>query len=283
MSRQFPRTAVALAVLASGLLTTWNAPRSVARSPGTRSAGRAVPPSGLSAGFDVDAAPGTGVTAGPGESADRSAAGRHAVRHADGMRPGDTGTVDEELGNAPQTRGNASHVVSDLFPGVDAAGPARPAPARSSPTAATASSPAASRASAVPGSAKAGPGRSASVADALIAAPAAPAGPAVPTAPITATVSPAPAGGFGTSPTAVAAVESVPSPAGTAGSAESAEPAGHAARPLAPQPKEAAQGAAGRPGEAGLRDGLVGVLLVLTGLELITRRVVARRAGAPRR
>ncbi|MFJ9445834.1 hypothetical protein ACIRRH_28835 [Kitasatospora sp. NPDC101235] len=222
MSRPFPRTAVALAVLASGLLTTWNAPRSVARSPGTRSAER-------------------------GESADRSAAGRHAARHAGGMRPVYTGTVDEEFGTAP-------HVVSDLFLGADAAGPART-----------------------------GRNRSAEAPDdgplvrldhgAGLRGPSAGLWPR-----------PRPGSGSGPSVASVLGLVSiVVPPAGAAGSAESAEPTGHAARPPAPPPTEAVQGAAGRAGEAGRRDGLAGVLLVLTGLELITRRVFDRRAGASRR
>ncbi|MFE7595184.1 Ig-like domain-containing protein, partial [Kitasatospora sp. NPDC057512] len=60
MSRQFPRTAVALAVLASGLLTAWNAPLSAARqAPDTRSAEhRAVLlPSGLPVRSDLGTAP----------------------------------------------------------------------------------------------------------------------------------------------------------------------------------------------------------------------------------
>ncbi|MET8539231.1 Ig-like domain-containing protein [Kitasatospora sp. NPDC004799] len=91
MSRQFSRTAAALAVLATGLLTAWNAPLAVARqSPDSWSAEhRAVLPSGLSVRFGFEAAPGTAVTAAPGELADRSAAGLPAARYADGMRPGD--------------------------------------------------------------------------------------------------------------------------------------------------------------------------------------------------
>ncbi|MFD0411176.1 Ig-like domain-containing protein [Kitasatospora sp. NPDC127116] len=108
MSRQFSLTAAALAVLATGLLTTWNAPLSVARqSPDTWSAEhRAVLPSGLSVRFDLDAAPGTGVTAAPGELADRSAAGLPAARYADGMRPGDPAQTFDLAPDRPQADGS---------------------------------------------------------------------------------------------------------------------------------------------------------------------------------
>jgi hypothetical protein len=46
---------------------------------------------------------------------------------------------------------------------------------------------------------------------------------------------------------------------------------------------EAAQGPAGQSREAGRDGALAGVLLALTGLGLITRRVFARRPGARRR
>ncbi|MFF2746494.1 Ig-like domain-containing protein [Kitasatospora sp. NPDC058048] len=108
MSRQFSLTAAALAVLATGLLTTWNAPLSEARqSPDTWSSEhRAVLPSGLSVRFDLDAAPGTSVTAAPGELADRSAAGLPAARYADGMRPGDPAQTFDLAPDRPQADGS---------------------------------------------------------------------------------------------------------------------------------------------------------------------------------
>ncbi|MFD4659309.1 Ig-like domain-containing protein [Kitasatospora sp. NPDC058444] len=108
MSRQFSRTAGALAVLATGLLTMWNAPLSMARqSPDAWSAEhRAVLPSGLSVRFDFDAAPGTGVTAEPGELADRSDAGRPAVRYTDGMRAGDPAQTFGITPDRPQADGS---------------------------------------------------------------------------------------------------------------------------------------------------------------------------------
>ncbi|WP_037971976.1 Ig-like domain-containing protein [Streptomyces sp. NRRL WC-3742] len=94
MSRQFPRTAAALAVLTAGLLTGWNAPLSVAeQSPDTWSGEhRAVLPSGLSVQLEFAASPGVGITASAGELADR-AGGRSATPYADGMHPGDPAQV----------------------------------------------------------------------------------------------------------------------------------------------------------------------------------------------
>ncbi|MFI2607850.1 Ig-like domain-containing protein [Kitasatospora sp. NPDC018619] len=108
MSRQFPRTAVALAVLASGLLTVWNAPLSAARqSPETWSAEhRAVLPSGLSVRFDVDPAPGTRVTAEPGVLAGGSAADGPGARYADGMRPGDPAQAFGLVPDRPEADGS---------------------------------------------------------------------------------------------------------------------------------------------------------------------------------
>ncbi|MEV7182617.1 hypothetical protein [Kitasatospora sp. NPDC093102] len=267
MSRQFPRTAVALAVLASGLPTTWSAPLSVARqSPGTRSARRAALPSGLSARVDFDAAPGTGVTAGPDDGPlvrldcgaglrgpfagprPRPQPGRGEYRGAD---PSIAFPAEAEIGRFHRRTAPAAVGDRRIELVVGAARPEIAEPASG-----------VSAVSSIP--ADPGPSGSASAATAVITAPAAPTGPVVPTPSITATVSPAPAPapapaiGFGALPTAVAAVESAPSPVG-------------------------AVGTAGRPGGAGRRGGLAGVLLVLTGLGLITRRVFARRAGVPRR
>ncbi|MDH6703503.1 hypothetical protein P3T27_000184 [Kitasatospora sp. MAA19] len=77
MSRQFPRTAAALAVLAAGLLTGWNAPLSVAQQSPDAWSGehRAVLPSGLSVQFEFAVSPGAGVTAEAGELADRAGGG----------------------------------------------------------------------------------------------------------------------------------------------------------------------------------------------------------------
>ncbi|RKT16911.1 hypothetical protein BX285_1270 [Streptomyces sp. 1114.5] len=90
MSRQFHRTAATLAVLTVGLLTGWNVPLSAAQqSPGTWSGDqRALLPSGLSVRFDVEASPGVGVTATPGELADHPGGGHSTGLYTDGMRPG---------------------------------------------------------------------------------------------------------------------------------------------------------------------------------------------------
>ncbi|MEV7774420.1 Ig-like domain-containing protein [Kitasatospora sp. NPDC086791] len=84
-------------------------------------------------------------------------------------------------------------------------------------------------------------------------------------------------------------------PTGTTGTAETAETADPAdpvestvsakgtARPLAVPPVESSQSAAARSGEAGRRSALAGILLLLAGLGLITRRVFARGSGARRR
>ncbi|WP_416873747.1 Ig-like domain-containing protein [Kitasatospora sp. SC0581] len=96
-------------------------------------------------------------------------------------------------------------------------------------------------------------------------------------------LTPAPATGHGAPAAAVVAVRPGPSPAGAADPVDSAGPAGDAVPPLAAPPVETAQGASGRSGATGWRGGIAGFLLVLTGLGLITRRVFARRPGAPRR
>ncbi|MEU9042597.1 MULTISPECIES: Ig-like domain-containing protein [unclassified Kitasatospora] len=110
MSRQFPRTAAALAVLTAGLLTGWNAPLSVAQqSPDSWSGEhRAVLPSGLSVRIDFDASPGVAVTAGSGELADRSAGGHSVARYADGMHPGSPTQTFELTPSGPQTDGSWS-------------------------------------------------------------------------------------------------------------------------------------------------------------------------------
>ncbi|MFF7994171.1 Ig-like domain-containing protein [Kitasatospora xanthocidica] len=108
MSRQFPRTAAALAVLTAALLAGWNVPLSVAQqSPDAWSAEhRAVLPSGLSAQVDFDASPGVRVTAGPGELAERPGGGRSAVSYADGIRPGDPAQTFQLAQDRPQTDGS---------------------------------------------------------------------------------------------------------------------------------------------------------------------------------
>ncbi|MFG2912638.1 hypothetical protein ACGF0D_07045 [Kitasatospora sp. NPDC048298] len=94
--------------------------------------------------------------------------------------------------------------------------------------------------------------------------------PAVPAPSATATVSPPPTPALTAAPTRTPAI------------GLGASPVVAAARPPA-APVVAAQGWSGRPTADGWRGGLAGVLLVLTGLGLITRRVFARRNGAPRR
>ncbi|MFH8380194.1 GEVED domain-containing protein [Kitasatospora sp. NPDC018058] len=108
MSRQFPRTAAALAVLAAGLLTGLNAPLSVARQFPDAWSGehRAVLPSGLSVQFDFSASPGVSVTAEPGQLADRSGGGYSATVYADGMRPGSPAQTFSLTQDRPQTDGS---------------------------------------------------------------------------------------------------------------------------------------------------------------------------------
>ncbi|MEU8512540.1 Ig-like domain-containing protein [Kitasatospora sp. NPDC048722] len=90
MSRQFPRTAAALAAFTAGLLIVWNQPSAAQQSPDTWSAEqRAVLPSGLSVQFDLAPSPGFDATAEPGELADRAGGGRAAGLYADGTHPGD--------------------------------------------------------------------------------------------------------------------------------------------------------------------------------------------------
>ncbi|GHF28574.1 hypothetical protein GCM10018790_02500 [Kitasatospora xanthocidica] len=108
MSRQFPRTAAALAVLTAALLTGWNVPLSVAQqSPDAWSAEhRAVLPSGLSVQVDFDASPGVRVAAGTGELAARPGGGRTTVSYADGIRPGDPAQTFQLAQDRPQTDGS---------------------------------------------------------------------------------------------------------------------------------------------------------------------------------
>ncbi|MFI9360277.1 Ig-like domain-containing protein [Kitasatospora sp. NPDC053057] len=108
MSRRFPRTTAALAVLTVGALTGWNAPFSVAQqSPDAWSAQRrAVLPSGLAVQFDFTAAPDTGVSAESGRLAGRSGGGHSAVVYADGMRPGDAAQSFGIAPDHPQTDGS---------------------------------------------------------------------------------------------------------------------------------------------------------------------------------
>ncbi|MET8622235.1 Ig-like domain-containing protein [Kitasatospora sp. NPDC004669] len=108
MSRQSPRTAAALAVLAAGLLTGLNAPLSVARQfPDVWSGEhRAVLPSGLSVQFDFAAAPGVSVTAEPGQLADRSGGGHSAAVYADGMRSGSPAQAFGLTQDRPQADGS---------------------------------------------------------------------------------------------------------------------------------------------------------------------------------
>ncbi|MFJ6379741.1 Ig-like domain-containing protein [Kitasatospora sp. NPDC092039] len=183
----------------------------------------------------------------------------------------------------------APSTAASAVPSPVAASPTRSASARPSPSsAATAATAVPTGPSAVPSaapseSATAGPSAATAPAAVATAAPAATTRPVGPSPSTAAVVSATPATAVGASPTAVAAVKPVPEPAGAVGLVGLAGPAGDAGRPLAAPPAEAAQGASGRPGEAGWRGGLAGVLLVLTGLGLITRRVFARRPGAPRR
>ncbi|MFJ2862653.1 Ig-like domain-containing protein [Kitasatospora sp. NPDC087314] len=108
MSRQFPRTAAALAVLAAGLLTGGNAPLSVAQQSPDAWSGehRAVLPSGLSVQLEFTASPGAGVTAEAGELADRAGGGRAAGLYADGMHPGDPAQTFSVTEKRPQTDGS---------------------------------------------------------------------------------------------------------------------------------------------------------------------------------
>ncbi|MFD8704435.1 Ig-like domain-containing protein [Kitasatospora sp. NPDC059648] len=108
MSRRFPRTATALAVLTVGALTGWNAPLSVARQSPDAWSGehRAVLPSRLTVQLDFTAAPGTGVSAEPGRLADRSGRGRSAPVYADGKRPGDAAQAFRITPDRPQADGS---------------------------------------------------------------------------------------------------------------------------------------------------------------------------------
>ncbi|MFE6049635.1 Ig-like domain-containing protein [Kitasatospora sp. NPDC056446] len=106
----------------------------------------------------------------------------------------------------------------------------------------------------------------------------------VPTAPTAVTAS-ASATATATAPPTPAAVATTggPSPAEPAEPAEAVGSAERVARPLPVPPAETSPGASGRPGETGWRGGVAGILLVLTGIGLITRRVFARVPGARRR
>ncbi|MFF2141191.1 Ig-like domain-containing protein [Kitasatospora sp. NPDC058190] len=108
MSRRFPRTAAALAVLAAGLLPGLNAPFSVAQQSPDAWSGerRAVLPSGLSVQFDFAPAPGSVVTAESGQLADRSGGGHSATLYTDGMRPGDPAQTFGPVPDHPQTDGS---------------------------------------------------------------------------------------------------------------------------------------------------------------------------------
>ncbi|MFG3225207.1 Ig-like domain-containing protein [Kitasatospora sp. NPDC048194] len=108
MSRRFPRTAVALAVLAAGLLTGPNAPAAPARqSPDSWSPEhRAVLPSGLSVQFDFAAAPGTAVTAEPGRLAERAGGAGSGGTYADGIGPGEPAQTFTPAPGRPQTDGS---------------------------------------------------------------------------------------------------------------------------------------------------------------------------------
>ncbi|MBV6703274.1 hypothetical protein KV557_40385 [Kitasatospora aureofaciens] len=108
MSRQFPRTAAALAALAAGLLIGWYPPPSAAQqSPDTWTGEhRAVLPSGLTVRLDLAASPGFGVTAEAGDLADRAGGGRAAGLYADGVRPGDPAQTFRISDERPQTDGS---------------------------------------------------------------------------------------------------------------------------------------------------------------------------------
>ncbi|MFJ9606438.1 Ig-like domain-containing protein [Kitasatospora sp. NPDC101176] len=108
MSRQFPRTATSLALLAAGLLTGWNAPYSVAQQSPDAWSGehRALLPSGLSVQLDFTASPGVSATAEPGELGERAGGGRAAGLYADGTRPGDPAQTFAVAEDRPQTDGS---------------------------------------------------------------------------------------------------------------------------------------------------------------------------------
>ncbi|MFJ9772706.1 Ig-like domain-containing protein [Kitasatospora sp. NPDC101157] len=115
MSRRFPRTAAALAVLTAGALTGWNAPHAVAeQSPDAWSGEhRAVLPSGLAVQLDFTAAPGAGVSAEPGRLADRSGGGYSAKVYADGKHPGDPAQAFRIAADRPRADGSW-HTVGTL-------------------------------------------------------------------------------------------------------------------------------------------------------------------------
>ncbi|MFG3051303.1 Ig-like domain-containing protein [Kitasatospora sp. NPDC048239] len=108
-TRRLPlATAGVCAVLAAGLLIGWNPPFSAAQqSPDTWSGEhRALLPSGLSVQLDFSPAPGTGVTAEPGELADRAGGGRSAALYTDGLRPGDPAETFRITEDRPQADGS---------------------------------------------------------------------------------------------------------------------------------------------------------------------------------
>ncbi|MGW3074985.1 hypothetical protein [Kitasatospora sp. NPDC001132] len=315
MSRQFPRTAVALAVLASGPLTAWNAPLAAALrhpdawpsaeapdvpaltvptitvpadtdDPGLRLTGTGEA-GGIVSVVDQDSGDDLCITGVPADGrwsclpVEDLADGPHlltpfAVDVAGGRTPGPPGELVVATG-LPERPVLTSPAPGEFVRVRGATGGATPT---SSPSVAVASSPAASRpAEPSPGAtgsavATSSPSVAAvpAVAPSRATSPTVSTRPAVPAPSATATVSPtptparAPAIGLGASPVPAAVVE----------------PGEPAARPSA-APVVAAQGWSGRPGADGWRGGLAGVLLVLTGLGLITRRVFAHRNGAPRR
>ncbi|MFJ6139243.1 Ig-like domain-containing protein [Kitasatospora sp. NPDC092286] len=101
-------SAGASSALAAGLLVAGNpAPSAAQQSPDAWSGEqRAVLPSGLSVQFDFSAAPGVAVTAGPGELADRSGAGKTGALYADGLRPGDPAQTFRIAEDRPWTDGS---------------------------------------------------------------------------------------------------------------------------------------------------------------------------------
>ncbi|MFI9327784.1 Ig-like domain-containing protein [Kitasatospora sp. NPDC052868] len=108
-ARRLPLTTAGVcAVVAAGLLIGWNPPFSAAQqSPDTWSGEhRALLPSGLSVQLDFSPAPGTSVTAEPGELADRAGGGRAAALYTDGLRPGDPAETFRIAEDRPQADGS---------------------------------------------------------------------------------------------------------------------------------------------------------------------------------
>ncbi|MER7766021.1 Ig-like domain-containing protein [Kitasatospora sp. NPDC096140] len=105
-----------------------------------------------------------------------------------------------------------------------------------------------------------------------------------PSPPPTPSPSPTPSAAGGSARAAVLAASGRPSPSGQAGAVAGSGEYGEAvARPLPVPPTEGPHGVVGRSEQAGRHGGLAGILLVLAGIGLITRRVFARGPGVRRR